>query len=371
MNILYVKLRREFYGGEKQTEELVRGLQARGHKIFLITVPNGEIGRRLKDIPQLYFNLYPYPDKRSKSLVFLLLLPFFYINFYFLARKFVKTHQIDLVCLQEPHERIVCGPILKKLGVKVTWLELLYWEPYLKRNFLIFRPMLWSLRYCDGLILSSEFLSSQTKPYIGKTKTIIARHALLKEEKEDLARISHCCSPILSIGFMGSMDKVKGVFVLLEAFKKIHAQCPKLKLYYAGGGDELGELKNKIREYDLEKCVFALGRQKAEKFYHSVDLMIVPSFLDNLPYVLQESICAKIPVVGSKTGGIPEYFCRESKKWLFEPGNVTELADKIQQIVELNRKEIEDITARNFNYCQENFDYNKMLTQTEEFFEKL
>lgn len=371
MNILYIKLRHGFYGGEKQTEELVRGLQKRGHKLFLITLPNSDIGKKLHDVPQASFNIFPYPDKRTKSLVFLFFLPYFYVKFYYLAKRFTKQNNIELVCLQEPYERIVCGPIFKLLKVKVTWLEILYWEPFLKNIFIVFYLMLYSLKFCDGIILSSDFLKRQTKPYIKNTKTVVIKHALKKEDQKKFIDIATNHYPIKNIGFIGSIAKVKGVFVLLKAFKQLVQQGYNLKLLYAGGGEALDELKDKIKQEKIGNYVKTLGKQKAINFYQKIDLLVVPSYFDNLPYVVQEAFCANVPVIGSKTGGIPEYFPGKAKKWLFKSGDKDELFSKIDNAINLSEKDVTQIVNHNFKFYQKNFNFEKMLDQTEKFFQNL
>jgi GT2 family glycosyltransferase len=66
----------------------------------------------------------------------------------------------------------------------------------------------------------------------------------------------------------------------------------------------------------------------------AIDVLVVPSvWPENSPLVIREAFLAGIPVIASRTGGIPEIVEHGRNGLLFEPGNVKELRDAIQRVV--------------------------------------
>jgi GT2 family glycosyltransferase len=64
-----------------------------------------------------------------------------------------------------------------------------------------------------------------------------------------------------------------------------------------------------------------------------LDAVIVPSvWPENSPFVIHEALLAKVPVVASRIGGIPELVEHERNGLLFEPGDVADLARQLSRL---------------------------------------
>ena len=77
------------------------------------------------------------------------------------------------------------------------------------------------------------------------------------------------------------------------------------------------------------------------------DLFVLPSLNEGNPTVMFEALGCGKPFVGSKVGGVPEVITSEEYGLLVEPGNSTDLAEKILQAFEeeWNRESILGIAA--------------------------
>jgi glycosyltransferase involved in cell wall biosynthesis len=145
------------------------------------------------------------------------------------------------------------------------------------------------------------------------------------------------------IGYVGRLDKVKGVETLIKAFALLEQSgINNAKLLIAGRPVvQRGE-----RDYKqfLEQLPSQLGIEKSVEFlghladtvplYQVSDLTVLPSlYSEPFGRTVIESMACGTPVVGSNTGGIPEILTGEFQRGLFEPGNEQDLANAISKIL--------------------------------------
>ena len=62
------------------------------------------------------------------------------------------------------------------------------------------------------------------------------------------------------------------------------------------------------------------------RVYSEADVFVIPSLIDNLPNTVLESICCGTPVVGSRTGGVPDMVVPGVSGLLFDPYDAQDLA---------------------------------------------
>jgi len=143
-------------------------------------------------------------------------------------------------------------------------------------------------------------------------------------------------------GFMGSLIWHKGPDVLINAFKKVNNEKIKLKIY--GRGDKRSsyfkDLKNFAKDDKRIEFCGTFDHADLPKIMKGLSVVVVPSsYKDNFPLVMYESLAHKKPMIGSNNGGIPEAVKDGINGYLFEPGNVNELAKIIYRLSE-NPEEI-------------------------------
>ncbi|MCS4157959.1 glycosyltransferase family 4 protein [Salinibacter ruber] len=74
--------------------------------------------------------------------------------------------------------------------------------------------------------------------------------------------------------------------------------------------------------------------EKLSVMYSMADVFVIPSLQDNLPNTVLESMACGTPVVGFKSGGIPEMVRAGETGWLTEKGNIRELRQAIETSLE-------------------------------------
>lgn len=136
--------------------------------------------------------------------------------------------------------------------------------------------------------------------------------------------------------FLGRLNKIKGIDLLISAFRKIKLVYPNVKLILVGG-----ILDNTYKQMSVksdEDILHLSARADINLFFELCDIVILPSREDPFPYVMLEAGIAYKPFIGSRTGGISEFIENGINGFLFEPGDVDDLADKIKMVLDKPEK---------------------------------
>lgn len=100
--------------------------------------------------------------------------------------------------------------------------------------------------------------------------------------------------------FAGRLDPEKNVPYLLRAFKKLLESKPGAKLWIAGRGSQLNNLKNLSLELGIQNNVTFLGfltHEVLSKFYASCDVFVLPSIFETQGLVAMEAMWFGKPVI--------------------------------------------------------------------------
>jgi glycosyltransferase involved in cell wall biosynthesis len=145
--------------------------------------------------------------------------------------------------------------------------------------------------------------------------------------------------------YLGRLAIEKGVDVLLQALKLTDEQ-----LDIAGTGPEEENLKQLAKELDLENRVIFHGQltgENLEKLKREAKAIILPSiWAENMPLVLLESLAYGKLIIASNTGGTPELIEDNITGFLFPPGNIQALAQKIKDLNSLTTEQREMMTNK-------------------------
>jgi len=132
---------------------------------------------------------------------------------------------------------------------------------------------------------------------------------------------------ITRFGFIGRVDRAKGVEQLLEAFTT--ASIPNSELLIAGVG--LDAYVSAIRERWSSPSIKFLGQVRQSDFFPYIDVAIAPSLWnDTFPGVVFEALSFGKPVIGSRRGGIPEMIRDGVNGVLIEPTDLNAFIKAIE-----------------------------------------
>ncbi len=163
------------------------------------------------------------------------------------------------------------------------------------------------------------------------------------------------------IGTISELHKNKGLDFLIQACKNLPES---VSVYIIGDGEERQNMANLIANFGLEERIFLTGRiENAKSLLPAFDLFTLTSRTEALPYTILEAGLAKLPVVASRVGGIPEVIENGKSGILFRSGDVDELTKALKYLIE--REEKRKQFGENLQKTvQENFSKEKMLEKT-------
>jgi len=163
--------------------------------------------------------------------------------------------------------------------------------------------------------------------------------------------------------YAGRLVSYKGVGTLIEAIPKILSEVSdkhETLFLFAGPGNIQGHYK-RLKELNISPENFAftgpLPREKLLSLMALARCTVVPSYIDNIPNVILESLACGTPVVGSRIGGIPEAVKHGWNGFLAQPGDANQLAIGISKLLndfdlakKMGQRGIEIVKAK---YCWE------------------
>ena len=139
----------------------------------------------------------------------------------------------------------------------------------------------------------------------------------------------------LRIGFVGTLTWHKGAHVLLEAARALRGA---FEIRIAGDRAVFPDYAAELTRLAEGLPVTFTGRFEragAAAIYDALDVLVVPSLWpENSPLVIHEAFMSGVPVVGARTGGIPELVTDGVSGLLFDAGRPASLAAALQRLVD-------------------------------------
>ena len=108
------------------------------------------------------------------------------------------------------------------------------------------------------------------------------------------------------VGTIAELHKVKGIDILLRAWQKF-IKNRKARLIIIGEGEEKTKLINMAHSMGISDTVIFTGNiDNARSLLLALDMFVLASRKEGLPYTILEAGFAGLPVISTKVGGIPE-----------------------------------------------------------------
>jgi L-malate glycosyltransferase len=124
------------------------------------------------------------------------------------------------------------------------------------------------------------------------------------------------------IGFVGALEKEKGLFDFLSVAKKVSAAFP-CQFLLVGGGSLAKTLRQEALSLGLEnQIVFTGFVENVGPYLAAMDIFLFPSLEEGLGTSVLDAMAMGIPVVASQVGGIPELLVSGQQGFLAKPGEV-------------------------------------------------
>jgi len=163
------------------------------------------------------------------------------------------------------------------------------------------------------------------------------------------------------LAVIGSVHEGKNQEDAIWAVKELTAMGINTELVIVGGreGAYLEKLKGLVINNNLEKQVRFLGwLDKPDPVLRAMDVLIVCSKNEAFGRTIVEAMLAKKPVIGTRSGGIPEIITDEVNGLLYTPGRPEELTKKLRFL--FDNKDKADLYSENgYTFATDHFSDNK------------
>jgi glycosyltransferase involved in cell wall biosynthesis len=134
------------------------------------------------------------------------------------------------------------------------------------------------------------------------------------------------------IGTIANFYPVKGLEYLISAAEKVSNSDTIFCII--GEGEEYQKIQRLIIDKNLNNRVFLLGRiENASRYLSAFDVFVLPSLKEGFPWSVLEAMAAKLPIVATRVGGIPEMIEDGVSGLLVEPQSSEQLAEAINYLV--------------------------------------
>jgi len=381
-----------FGAGEEFFEAEVRGLIASGLNVIILPVwPRGPLRQNSSDLKCLTLNRY-----RISPYVFLKT----FLNLVHRELRSNKPTKLNLFerCFRESISAAY-GPQLSKaiIALKVSHMHA-YWASgpaMLAMTTSKLSGISWSFTGHSGDLIDGVNLNHKIQSSKG-VRLISERGARILKKATNLARevqIIHLgvnvptSTPtrkdpkIFRIACVGNLIPIKNHLVLIEAMHLIASHEITVQLEIIGTGPLEEEIKKLVQEFNLAGSIIFRGQidhAKLMKEYQQnlFQLVVLASGTsksgqeEGIPISLMEAMSYGIPVVSTKTGGIPELVI-EDLDLLVTPNEPDKIAKKILEIINMPYDLRIKLSRQCYSRVKEDFNIEQTAIQFKRWFDSM
>lgn len=193
------------------------------------------------------------------------------------------------------------------------------------------------LAHLDAVVLVNNILQHDRR-----LNKVVAENRLVIENGLDLDWLSSLESRRDSsaiydgkfvVGAIGRLAPEKGFNFLIQALQLVRASCPAVHAFILGEGPDRAVLQQQIDSAGLHEVVELVGYQSDIRVWmRDFNVFVLSSITEGLPMTLLEAMSARVPIIATNVGGIPEALGRGQGGILIQPASPTQLASAIERI---------------------------------------
>ena len=121
----------------------------------------------------------------------------------------------------------------------------------------------------------------------------------------------------VNIVTVARLGREKGIIRAVKAMKRLADEGYSLHYYVIGDGPERRAVQEAIREMSLDGCISLMGEQtNPYPLVSACDLLLIPSYSEAAPLVVNEAACLGIPVLSTKTSSSHEMIEKTGFGWV-------------------------------------------------------
>lgn len=169
-----------------------------------------------------------------------------------------------------------------------------------------------------------------------------------------------------NILFLSRVERTKGVFITVDAYKILKPLYPNLRLTIVGDGNDLEEAKEHVRQKGLPDVVFT-GRLAGDDIAHAfreADVFFLPSYGEGMPTAVLEAMAFGLPVFTRNVGGLVDFFEDGKMGYITDSFAPDDFADALVPYLE-NPELVHRVALYNHQYAKQHFMASSVALQIE------
>jgi glycosyltransferase involved in cell wall biosynthesis len=175
--------------------------------------------------------------------------------------------------------------------------------------------------------------------------------------------------------FVGRLYHRKGLEILLHSIPSVLQEFNDVKFAISGTGFKEKEksLRKLAKKLKIEDSVSFLGYVPDEKLpdlYAASDMFVLPAIYENFPFAILEAQATALPVISTKVGGIPEFLTDYENGFVIDPGDSTQLTQKVLTLLR-DSKLAKEMGERGRKLIEEKLSWRLITSQVIDVYNKL
>jgi glycosyltransferase involved in cell wall biosynthesis len=168
----------------------------------------------------------------------------------------------------------------------------------------------------------------------------------------------------IRVGFVGRLSPEKRPDLFVEMASLLAAWSGDIGFVLIGGGPQEHAIRKSIMDRGLANRVRLAGlRQDVAELLCGLDVLVCPSDTEGTPRAIVEAMMARVPVVATRVGGVPDLVVDQVSGVLVAPGSASELARAVRALIE-SPEVSASITAAAFVRASSSFTAEAMSERT-------
>ena len=157
--------------------------------------------------------------------------------------------------------------------------------------------------------------------------------------------------------FLGWLEREKGIFELLEVCLSLLQKERKFRLIIAGRGNAEEQARAFVQSHGLAEIIEFAGwvqGEAKEVLLAKSDILVLPSWAEGFPNAIIEAMAAKLAVVVTTVGNIPDLITDRQQALLVTPKDKEALEQAIEQLL-LDPQFKVELAERGHAFARDNF----------------
>lgn len=174
-----------------------------------------------------------------------------------------------------------------------------------------------------------------------------------------------------AVGIVATLRDWKGHDYLLDAFFTLYARNPHLQLLIVGDGPAYDRLKQRVNSAGAGERISMVGNQdNVPAWLNAFDLFVLPSFGDEgVPQAIMQAMACGLAVVSTPIGGIPEVVIHEKTGLLVPPRDSAALTEALAKLID-DAPRRAAMGAAGLQFARAHFGIEQMLDRMEAVFRR-